>query len=94
MYEYITNYRNCLFVTPKIKFPARIGNCCFPEFLTPEYRRICGTAFEGLNRTTNIGIPTGQPMIGIGISAKDARNQLTEPINLRIGGILVTLTTL
>jgi hypothetical protein len=94
MFEYIDGYKNCLFVIKGIKPKSSLGNCCFPEFLTSEYQRVCRTAFEGLNSTTQIVVPDGQLMIGIGSSVCDAYGKLTHPINLRVDGIPVTLLTL
>ena len=94
MYEYIVGYKNVLFVVSGIDSTADFRNCCFPEFITSEYRRVCGTAFEGLNRTTKITVPSGQLMVGIGTSAKDAYGTLYQPVYLRINGISVVLGTL
>jgi len=94
MYEYIDGYKNCLFVIDGIKPGSSLGNCCFPEFLTSQYQRVCRTAFEGLNRTTKIVVPSGQLMLGIGSSVTDAYGKLYHPINLRVGGVPVTLLTL
>ncbi len=94
MYEYISGYKNVLFVTPGIKSTSIFGNCCFPEFLTSQYNRVCGSAFEGLNRTTKIELPSGQLMAGIGTSVTNAYDKLHSPVNLRVGGICVTLNSL
>jgi hypothetical protein len=94
MYEYIIGYKCAIFVVSGIKSTADFRNCCFPEFITPEYRRVCGPAFEGLNRTMKMVIPDGQLMAGIGTSVKDDYNTLYSPVNLRINGIPVTLRTL
>lgn len=94
MYEYISGHKCVLFVTPAIKSTSNFSNCCIPIFLTSQYNRICGAAFEGLNRTTKISVPTGLLMAGIGSSVVDTYNKLHSPINLRIGGIQVTLSTL
>ncbi len=94
MYEYIVGYKTCLFVIEGIKPRTSLGNCCFPELLTSQYQRVCRTAFEGLNTTTQIEVPDGQLMIGIGSSVSDAYGNLTHPINLRVDGIPVTLLTL
>ena len=94
MYEYIAGYKICLFVITGIKPASSLGNCCFPELLTSQYQRVCRTAFEGLNRTTKVGVPSGQLMMGIGTSVTDAYGKLHHPVKLRIDGILVTLLTL
>jgi len=94
MYEYIVGYKNCLFVIEGIKPTCRLGNCCFPELLSSQYQRVCRTAFEGLNRTTQIVVPDGQLMMGIGSSVSDAYGKLQRPVKLRIDGIPVTLLTL
>jgi hypothetical protein len=94
MYEYIIGYKCAIFVVSGINPTADFRNCCFPEFITPAYRRVCGPAFEGLNRTMKMGIPDGQLMAGIGTSVKDDYNTLYSPVNLRINGIVVTLRTL
>jgi len=94
MYEYITGYKSVIFVTPAINKMSNFRNCCFPEFLTPEFRRACGSAFEGLNSTTKIAIPDGQLMAGFGTSIKDNAGKLHSPVNLRVNGICITLQTL
>lgn len=94
MYEYIEGHKNAIFVIKNFRPTSRLGNCCFPEFLTPEYRRTCGPAFEGLNRTTQITVPDGTIMVGLGVSAKDLCGTLTSPVKLRVNGIIITLTQL
>lgn len=94
MYEYIIGYKNTIFVISGINPKSDFRNCCFPEFLMPEYRRICGSAFEGLNKTTPISISDGPLMVGIGSSVKDDINTLSRPIQLRVNGIPITLKTL
>ena len=94
MYEYITGYKCAIFVVSGIKTTSDFRNCCLPEFITPAYRRVCGPAFEGLNKTMKMVIPAGQLMAGIGTSVKDNYDTLYSPINLRINGIVATLRTL
>lgn len=94
MYEYIDGHKNCLFVIEGIKPGSNLGNCCFPELLTSQYQRVCRTAFEGLNRTTKVGVPSGQLMMGIGTSVTDAYGKLSHTVNLRVAGIPVRLLTL
>lgn len=94
MYEYIEGHKNALFVIKNFRPTTQLGNCCFPEFLIPEFRRTCGPAFEGLNRTTKITVPDGPIMVGLGVSAKDLYGTLMTPINLRVNGIPITLTHL
>lgn len=93
MYEYTYPYKNVLFVTPDAKMTFT-DNCCFPEFLDTSIRRICGTAFEGLNKTMPLSIPSKpEPLVlGLGISASTEGNRLMNPVNLLINGIKVLLT--
>jgi hypothetical protein len=89
-----TKHKNALFVVAGAKAKPTMTNCCFPEFLSSEYSRVCRTAFEGLNKTTPITVPTGPIALGVGICNKDESNTLSIPLRLRVNSIEITLTKL
>jgi hypothetical protein len=89
MYEYIVGYKNCLFVIDGIKPCSRLGNCCFPEFLTPEYERVCGPVFAKFNQKVPITIPSQTPLAcGIGFSSPNEGDELNKPVKFLINGIV------
>jgi hypothetical protein len=67
--------------------PFSTKNCCFPEFLSSEYSRTCGPAFEKLNNTVNIIVPDNQIACGVGTNASNANYKLITPVFLKINGI-------
>lgn len=96
MYEYTGTYKSTLFVTPGANLTgvAGVANCCFPEFLVGSIRRVCGPAFEGLNKTTKVVVPSVPHVVGLGTTAVDASGKLYTPVELRVNGIIITLTHL
>jgi hypothetical protein len=96
MYEYTGTYKSTLFVTPGANLTGVAGadNCCFPEFLEGSIRRVCGPAFEGLNKTTKVVVPSVPHVVGLGITAIDDAGKLYTPVELRVNGIRITLTHL
>ncbi len=91
MYKYIYNYNNVAFIMKSVK-TAPTGNCCFSEFLSSKYTRVCGKAFERLNTLTNITVPE-VPAIGVGISGQNVTGT-TTPISLRLDGTVITISKL
>jgi hypothetical protein len=89
-----TKYKNALFVVGGMKAKSTMTNCCFPEFLSSEYSRVCRTAFEGLNKTTPITVPTGPIALGVGVCNKDESNTLSSPLRVRVNSIEITLAKL
>lgn len=89
-----TRYKFVVFVIKNAQ-PNIVGNCCFPEFLSSEYSRVCRSAFEGLNTTTKIAIPktTDKFALGIGISSINEQNE-THKLKLRVNGVEITLNKL
>jgi len=86
IYQY-TNFNNIIF-TIKNTISRTKSNCCFPEFLSPEYRRVCGPAFEKLGKMVPITIPSDGPLaFGIGFSAPNETKKLNRPIKFLINGI-------
>ena len=65
----------------------------FPEFLSSEYNRTCGKAYEALKKTMKLGIPTDEPLaFGVGTSASDEHGRLCSNIRLIVDGIDVTIS--
>lgn len=103
MYEYIKGVENFVFVIDginksKIRNSDKIPNCCFPSFLATEYQRVCGTSFEKLIHTTNVEVPDGDLMIGIGFSVINKTITTQNPsmfgqaIQLKVNGIPISIT--
>lgn len=94
-----TPYNNALFVVEGAKYTSG-GNCCFPEFLSDEYSRVCGRTFEACNKAMPIAVPAGPIAAGLGVNTKNkSSNVLVAPVTVRItmsGGRTteVTLTEL
>ena len=89
MYQYIRfNVKNILFT---IAGASNISssNCCFPEFLTPEYERVCGPVFAKFNQKVPITIPSQTPLAcGIGFSSPNEGDELNKPVKFLINGIV------
>lgn len=87
MYEYIHTHSNLLFVVrenEKVK-TSLLSNCCFPEFLSVQYRRLCRDAFERLNREMKLQIPDDKDiMVGIGVSKTNSYGKLNQPLRIRM----------
>ena len=65
----------------------------FPEFLSSEYNRTCGKAYEALKNTMKLGIPTDEPLaFGIGTSSSDEHGRLYSNISLIVDGIDITIS--
>lgn len=96
MYEYIQNCDYILFVSSGKNAKPIYHNCCDKEFLSPEYREICGNEFESINKITEITIPDSSEnpiMSGIGFSIKrNKKNKLFRKIEIKINDFPVTLT--
>jgi hypothetical protein len=73
--------------------PADTLNCCFPSFLNVAVRRVCGPAFEKLNKKIRLPVPTKEPAIGRGTSVR-AGNKLIFPVRVLVEGKEIMLTTL
>lgn len=90
-------HKNLVFLlrdTTKIK-TAGLSNCCFPAFISAQHRRTCGDAFERLNQTMKLKIPSGKHIaIGIGVSIKDTAGTLHKPATIRIDGIQYVIARL
>lgn len=87
LYEYVEIYKSVMFVLKNVRPPKSIGNCCFPEFLTPEIRRTCRTAFEEINRRVPLIIDVKMPpAMGIGVSATNENGDLRTPLIVRFDG--------
>ena len=76
-------WMNVLFVLD-IKKTNELKNCCIPQFLTSEYSRICGTAFNDLNNKINVNVPKEPLAAGYGTSAKNKKMELINPITVRV----------
>lgn len=96
MYEYTGTYKSALFVTPGANLTGVAGatNCCFPVFLEGSIKRVCGPAFEGLNKTTKVVVPSVPHAVGLGTTAAFPDGRLYCPIEIRVNGISITLTHL
>ena len=65
---------------------AKMGNTCFPAFLTDAYSQRCRRAFEELNKS-EMGIPSGLKFaLGIGSSRKDATGTCMRALKFRLNG--------
>lgn len=91
--EVEVRHRHFIFISPDAKIPPTgVSNCCFPEFLSPDYHS-CRKAFFDLNSIMSPLIPKEEPLaIGIGISIIDADGTLNRPIRLRVNGVEVTIS--
>jgi hypothetical protein len=70
------------------ELPFARRNCCFPEFLSSEYTRVCGPAFEKLNTSVEVEIPSGVDIAcGVGTNSINDRNMLRKKILLKINGV-------
>ena len=65
---------------------AKMGNTCFPAFLTDAYSQRCRRAFEELNKS-EMGIPFGLKFaLGVGDSRKDATGTCMRGLKFRLNG--------
>ncbi len=95
IYEYAPNHQNFMFICKGAHPGKKMTNCCFPEFLAMEHRRTCRKAFEELNKTMPLVIPTNGPYaLGVGTSGKSENGKLTMSVILKINGIKKTFTKL
>ena len=98
LYEYLSQYRTVLFVLKNMRMSTTVGNCCFPEFLEPQYRRTCRSAFEEMNRRIHLEVKgndgNGNAMamaMGVGICAINDLGKLNSPVSVRVDGLEYTL---
>lgn len=86
--EKIKRYKSVHFII-KGERPFASRNCCFPEFLSSEYTRVCGPAFEKLNTSVEIEVPIGEVSLacGVGTSAINSGNMLQKKITLKINDV-------
>lgn len=75
-------YNNYLFAVEGSAPHSNASNCCFPSFLTSSYSRTCGSAFEGLNKTTRIEQGCGPYAIGVGSSVKQESGALVRDLTV------------
>jgi len=90
-------HKNILWVTPAASMTGVKSQCCFPAFLDTSVQRVCGPAFEGLNKTTQVVVPPAPHVVGFGTSATKVDKTgdvLYSPVTLRINSTQVTLTHL
>ena len=88
-----TKWRNVLFVVEGAEMSSDTQVNTFPEFLSSEYNRTCGKAYEALKNTMKLGIPTNEPLaFGIGASSSDEHGILCSNIRLIVDGIDVTIS--
>jgi hypothetical protein len=92
MYEYITGHCNVFFRMASSPPYKITGNCCFPEFLEPAYSRTCGAAFERLNTTMPITVPSGEIAYGVGESGKNRDFDLNRTLSFRLTGKEITIS--
>jgi hypothetical protein len=92
LYEYLSQYRTVLLVLKNMRMSTTVGNCCFPEFLEPQYRRTCRSAFEEMNRRVRLEIKGNEPMaMGVGICAINESGKLNSSVSVRVDGLEYTL---
>lgn len=85
-YQQHRNYVLILQDTSGIK-TRTFPNCCFPTFLSIQHRRTCGDAFERLNKTMKLVVPSDTHVaVGIGVSVSDTKGTLHKPITVRVNG--------
>lgn len=88
-----TKWQNVLFVVEGAEMSPDTKVNTFPEFLSSEYNRTCGKAYEALKNTMKLGIPTDEPLaFGIGTSSSDEHGRLYSNISLIVDGIDVTIS--
>ena len=92
-YETINIYKIVHFILKDCRYKIAT-NCCFPAFLSPEYRRTCGPAFEKLNTEMPITIPEGAIACGVGTNPQNESNKLPSPIKLKINEIEISIDRL
>jgi hypothetical protein len=92
LYEYLSQYRTVLLVLKNMRMSTTVGNCCFPEFLEPQYRRTCRSAFEEMNRRVHLEVKDNEPMaMGVGICAINDSGKLNSSVSVRVDGREYTL---
>ena len=88
-----TKWHNVLFVVEGAEMSPDTKVNTFPEFLSSEYNRTCGKAYEALKNTMKLGIPTNEPLaFGIGTSSSDEHGRLCSNISLIVDGVDVTIS--
>lgn len=71
---------------------AKMGNTCFPSFLTDAYSQRCRSAFEELNKT-DMEVPSGSRFaLGVGDSRKDATGTCMRGLTFRLNDIEFKIT--
>jgi hypothetical protein len=92
LYEYLPQYRTVLLVLKNMRMSTTVGNCCFPEFLEPQFRRTCRSALEEMNRRVSLQVQENQPMaMGVGICATNDSGKLHSRVTVRVDGREFTL---
>ena len=88
-----TKWHNVLFVVEGAEMSPDTKVNTFPEFLSSEYNRTCGKAYEALKNTMKLDIPTNEPLaFGIGTSSSDEHGRLCSNISLIVDGVDVTIS--
>jgi len=88
-----TKWQNILFVVEGAEMSPDTKVNTFPEFLSSEYNRTCGKAYEALKNTMKLSIPTDEPLaFGIGTSSSDEHGRLYSNISLIVDGVDVTIS--
>lgn len=88
-------HRNIIFLLKNCtQKPVDVGNCCFPEFLSVACRRVCGSAFEEMNKQIRLPLPDKDSAIGRGTSVINATGQLMYEVRVQVEGKVFTLTNL
>ena len=86
-------YLSVHFILDKEK-PFSDVNCCFPEFLSSEYTRQCGPAFEQINKYTKITIPDTEENLACGVGISSMKSNKISPIYLKINNIKIQMDLL
>lgn len=88
-----TKYSNVFITVKGAVIPPLTPVCTFPEFLSSKYVRVCGPAFEALQKTMKLEIPTNGPLaFGIGSNTNGTSNTLVGKIHIKINGTEIILT--
>ena len=93
MFE-IDECKNVLFVIDGYRPTRQKCHCCNREFLGTFCNSIEDTLDSKYYHATNVVIPNGSLMIGLGTSVKDSEGTLCDQIDLRVNGICLRLTKL
>jgi len=93
MFE-IDECKNVLFVIDGYRPTRQKCHCCCREFLGTICNSMNHTIYNKYYHTTNVVVPNGSLMVGLGTSVKDSEGTLCDPIDLRVNGIRLRLTKL